>query len=237
MFIAAALIVRVPQSAHAEEVSITSISGKDSAYVTYAGNTWTMSICDEFNTAKKGYMQVKSGKAWKKLSKVSKSKTTKDTSQCEEAYPYLTEFTHTETKVGTKKYRVFVPGKSGYKLYFTVSKDPCVAVDSGVVAPGYSSSKLQGCYFGSKKLAGSVYFSSSEFGSDFTIYESSSSIGSDLSVYLDPSSTFASIATCGQWHIVESAWQANFTVYRTSSPLFADFVIDYVPFSWYARVN
>jgi hypothetical protein len=235
-FIALALIIGIPGSAQAEEVSITSISGKDADYVSYSGDTWTVSICDKSKIAKKGYVQVKSGKKWKKLSKVSKSKTTKDISQCQEEYPYLTEFTYSETKVGSKSYRVNVPGKSGYKIDFTAVKDPYTGIDGGGTI-GLSPSKLQDCYFKNKKLAGSVYFSNSQFGSDFTVYESNSSLGSDLSVYLDSSSTFASIATCGQWHTVSSSWQANFTVYRTSSPLFADLVINYVPFSWTAGQN
>jgi len=233
-----ALVIGLPQSAQASEITITSIAGKDSSYVTYYADSWTVSICEKTKAAKRGYVQVQSGKKWIKLKGVSKSTTSKDLSQCKKSFPYLTEFTYTESKVDYKKYRVYVPGKSGYKLSFAVAKDFApTEIYSGSGGGGLYSSKLQGCYFGSKKLAGSVYFSNSQLFSDFTIYESSSSLGSDLSVYLNPSSTFASIASCGEWHIASSEWMADFTVYQTSSPIFADFVVNYVSSSWLAGVN
>jgi hypothetical protein len=246
IFLALALFVGVPSSALADEISITSTSittsTGDPSEVNFWGNTWTLSLCSKSKAAKKASIQVKSGKKWKKLSKVSKAKTVQDVSQCLETHPYLTEFTYAETKVGEKKYRVYIPGKSGYKTNFVVamnSSTTAVGVAPNVTSP----SKLKDCYFKGKKLAGSVYFSNSQYGSDFTIYESSTSIGSDLGVYLYPSNWAGvnprTIATCGQWIAAStsSSLDADFIVYKTSSPASADFVINYVPFAWNAGLN
>jgi hypothetical protein len=233
-----ALIIAIPQSAQADEVSITktTLTTKtgDPSTLSYFGDTWTLSFCSKIKGSKNGFIQVKSGNKWRKLLDVSKTKTTKNVSQCKRSHPYLTEFTYTETEIAKRQYRVYVPKQSGYRNNFKISKKQATNSGSGNWS---GASKLENCYFGNKKLAGSVYFSNSEFGSDFTIYESSSFLGSDLSVYLDPTTTFASIATCGEWHVVSSAWQADFVVYQTSSPLFADFTVNYVSFSWNAGLN
>ena len=242
----AALVFGMPQSAHAEGISITSVSisvvTDDPSDLSFSGDTWTLSFCSKSKTAKKSYIQVKSGQKWTKLKKVSKTKTAQDIAQCQETYPFLTEFTYTETKAGNKKYRINMPGKSGYKLNFTVAKDSASSAGGGTTIDN-SASKLEGCYFKGKKLAGSVYFSTTQSGSDFTIYESGSSIGSNLGVYLYPSNWTGvnprTIATCGQWITASSSssLDADFIVYRTSSPASADFVINYVPFAWNAGLN
>ena len=238
LLIVPALVVGLPQSARADSVTIasTTINTKagNPSDVFFDGDTWSLSSCSKSKVARKGYMQVKSGKKWKKLKNVSKSSIRKNLSQCNKTYPYLTEFTFTETTKSKRYYRVFVPGQSGYKTNFSVSKK---LASSGGSSGGGEPTKLDGCYFGSKKLAGSVYFTNSQLGSDFSVYVSSSYSGSDLSVYLHPTTTFASIATCGEWHLASSAWQADFVVYETSSALSAEFVINYVSFSWNAGLN
>jgi len=239
---AVALVVGIPQSARAEAVNITettiTVNTEDPSEINFWDDSWTLSFCSKSKAAKKSYVQVKSGKKWKKLTNVSKTKTIKNVSQCKKSYPYLTEFTYTETKASKRQYRVYVPGQSGYKPHFKVSKVLASSSGSEDVP-----SKLQDCYFGSKKLAGSVYFSNSKLGSDFTIYESGSSIGSDLSVYYYPASwtgvNVRSIAKCGQWIYAASSspFDADFIVYRTSSPELADFVINYVTVALDAGLN
>ena len=231
---AVALVAGNPQSARAESVNITetTITAKtgDPSKINFSNDSWTLSFCSKSKAAKKSYVQVKSGKKWKKLTKVSKTKTVKNISQCKKSYPYLTKFTYTETKASKRQYRVYVPGQSGYKPHFKVSKK--LASSGGPIG---GLSKLENCKYKGKDLYGSVYFSPYSFDADFKVYVSDFSFNSDLNVYSTPYSFSAT--SCGLWYETPYSFNADFIVYVTPFSFDADFKIYYTDFSFSAGVK